>query len=89
MFEVAPGVYVKDDSNLVLDTGVFGGDAARLRMVVAGANVTIDEDAASLTINAATAGSLVAVAAVENVVLAENPEANGQLIISVPGLTTA
>ena len=42
----------------MLDTGSFGGDAARLRMIVAGANVTIHEGADSLTVNAAAAGSL-------------------------------
>ena len=70
IFEAVPDIYVGDDSNLVADTGNFGGAAARLKMVVAGANVTIDEGAASLTINAAAPGSTVA--AGENVILAEN-----------------
>ena len=48
--------------------------------------MTVDEDAASIRINAAAAGSTVA--AGESVVLTENPEANGQLIIAVPALTT-
>ena len=43
-------------------------------MIVAGANETNNESAEGPTINAATAGSLVA--AGENVALAENPEVN-------------
>ena len=86
MFAVAPGIYVAD-SKLVADTGVFGGAAARLKTVVAGANVTVDEDATSVTINAAAAAISASLAAGVNVVLAEN-EANGQVIIAVLGLTT-
>ena len=44
IFEVAPGVYLAD-SNMVADEGIFGGAPARLKAVVAGSNVSLDEDA--------------------------------------------
>ena len=58
VFEVSPGVYVEEDSNLVLSGGAFGGEAAKLRMVLAGPNVTLTEGEGTLTISAATTPAL-------------------------------